>query len=178
MHQEFPLSPAPSIPPTLLPGCGKFGAHLPPAVSLALGVRGYPRTVRSRSAAPRPRRRPRHRARVTLRGSRIQPCQIPAALPLPPVSSSPTGRGLELLAPAPRGPTPPPPHPSSVGRGSSPARPPGTSPHHPTAKPPPPPPPPPRRLPALPSPPPFAMWQLPYSPTQKVHVPPRMCDSS
>lgn len=81
--------------------------------------------------------------------------------------------GLELLAPAPRGPTPPNSH-----RGSSPARPPGTSPHYPKEKLPAPPPPPPRCLPALPSPPPFAMWQLPYSPTQKVHVPPRMCDSS
>lgn len=173
MHQEFPLLPAPSIPPTLLPGCGKFGARLPPALSPARGVRGYPRTVRSRSAAPRPRRRPRHRARVTLRGSRSQPRQIPAELPLPPVSSS-AGGGLELLAPAPRGPTPPNSH-----RGSSPARPPGTSPHYPKEKlPAPPPPPPPRCLPALPSPPPFAMWQLPYSPTQKVHVPPRMCDSS
>lgn len=111
MHQEFPLLPDPSIPPTLLPGWGKLGAHLPPAVSPARGVRGYPRTVRSRSAAPRPRRRPRHRARATLRGSRIQPCQIPAALSLPPVSSFLAGGGLELLAPAPRGPTPPPPSP-------------------------------------------------------------------
>lgn len=38
LHQEFRLLPALSIPLTLLLGSGKFGAHLPPAVSPARGA--------------------------------------------------------------------------------------------------------------------------------------------